>query len=795
MDKETLSHYGWIVVMLLCLSLMILIATPFGKYVRTATWNYIVSFFDASDEAVDNIENNKEHNDINLNGSFIVTDRQGNPTCYVFGVNGSYDGYSLEGSGTAPNVEDRYFRCVRYANIEERRTIKEMFHLAAELGYDDTAEGRQGIQSALLHFVTGDDYGDYASNISSIARNVYDDLLAKSGSLDHEEYDYVKLVAIEKDGHIDMVIMSLTGNFDATYDPSTPKGWQVPKNGQYVMVSDNGGYGKTVYNEFEYLPYGYECQIGDTYTDDGYIFTYQKGDYSILFTAKYSGTGSNKYSEITWIPVVKDKTLSSYPDIINEINYAPIKLLTNTFTDCKNLVKTPRLPDTVIDMTETFKNCSSLISVTNIPTSLINMQCTFQNCTSLENFDGKTIPNTVMSMDRTFRGCTSLTSFNKLPDGLMFANEVFNGCTSLKTAPMLSEKLVYAPKMFKDCLALTDVSNVIIPNRVKNIEGMFEGCTSLTTAPDMSNATKLEEIGYLFYLCENLKTYHGSTDADGDFSNYYLPTSILDMQYTFFCCDLMVIAPDIPNSVTSMKGTFSGCKSLTTAPLLHEGITNLGSTFLGCTSLKTYHSSTDADGDFRNYILPSTLKETTDNEYRPLLSATFMECTSMKYAPAIPSGVMYLDRTFFGSGLIDEGIPVISNTVVKMYETFGKCLSLRDLSNYTIPNSVTDMTQTFIDCVNLEKAPSLPSSVVKLNGTFRSCEKLTDISKVVIPNTAKDVSSMFFLCRNLSGSVIVNADIETLKLYNGFIKNTQITSIEGTCSDELKTILMETKNS
>ena len=39
MDKETLSNYGWVVICVLVLVVMIALATPFGKYVATAVKN------------------------------------------------------------------------------------------------------------------------------------------------------------------------------------------------------------------------------------------------------------------------------------------------------------------------------------------------------------------------------------------------------------------------------------------------------------------------------------------------------------------------------------------------------------------------------------------------------------------------------------------------------------------------------------------------------------------------------------------------------------------------------------
>ena len=36
MDKETLSNYGWIVVLILILAVMIALATPFGNFIAGA---------------------------------------------------------------------------------------------------------------------------------------------------------------------------------------------------------------------------------------------------------------------------------------------------------------------------------------------------------------------------------------------------------------------------------------------------------------------------------------------------------------------------------------------------------------------------------------------------------------------------------------------------------------------------------------------------------------------------------------------------------------------------------------
>ena len=62
MDKNTLSNYGWIVIAVLVLSVMIALATPFGTYVGDAVVSVANGFVGASDVAIDedNIATNED---------------------------------------------------------------------------------------------------------------------------------------------------------------------------------------------------------------------------------------------------------------------------------------------------------------------------------------------------------------------------------------------------------------------------------------------------------------------------------------------------------------------------------------------------------------------------------------------------------------------------------------------------------------------------------------------------------------------------------------------------------------
>jgi hypothetical protein len=65
MDKETLSHYGWIVILTLILSVLLALGTPFGKFVAQGTGSILKGYTNTnnkvlSNEHIDNLEQELE---------------------------------------------------------------------------------------------------------------------------------------------------------------------------------------------------------------------------------------------------------------------------------------------------------------------------------------------------------------------------------------------------------------------------------------------------------------------------------------------------------------------------------------------------------------------------------------------------------------------------------------------------------------------------------------------------------------------------------------------------------------
>ena len=121
------------------------------------------------------------------------------------------------------------------------------------------------------------------------------------------------------------------------------------------------------------------------------------------------------------------------------------------------------------------------------------------------------------------------------------------------------------------------------------------------------------------------------------------------------------------------------------------------------------------------------------------LSTTFAN-TSLVNAPTLPDEVTNMTQTFYNCASL-ETAPVIPSQVVNMNNTFANCKVLND--SIVIPDAVVDLTRTFSGCSALETAPTLSatSNAEKMYYTFNSCTSLT--GDVVIPDSVTNLSNTF----------------------------------------------------
>lgn len=90
MDKETLSHYGWLIIVLLCMTIIIMLATPFGNYVGVVTQNWSEGL-QGKGENIDKESLKEEMNDQFLGdsgGNKVNISGKNNNIIYIADVNG-----------------------------------------------------------------------------------------------------------------------------------------------------------------------------------------------------------------------------------------------------------------------------------------------------------------------------------------------------------------------------------------------------------------------------------------------------------------------------------------------------------------------------------------------------------------------------------------------------------------------------------------------------------------------------------------------------------------------------------
>ena len=301
--------------------------------------------------------------------------------------------------------------------------------------------------------------------------------------------------------------------------------------------------------------------------------------------------------------------------------------------------------------------------------------------------------------------------------------------------------------------------------------GAFYQRTSLTSVTIPNSVTSIGE--YAFYECTSL-------------TSVTIPNSVTSIEYAAFSgCALTSIT--IPNSITSIADTtFAGCYSLTNLTI-PTSVTNIGfDAFSACPSLTSVAipSSVTSIGGYA-FSGCGSLSAITVDALNPAYSSvdgvlfdksqtTLIQCPGGKTGSyTIPNSVTNLSDAFrFCDYLTRITIP---DTVVKIESyTFQDCVSL---TNVTIPGSVTRIGgAAFTGCISLIGL-TIPNSVTSIgDNAFAYCHSLASIT--IPPSVTNLGSGVFGECASLE-AITVDAS------------NPAYSSVEGILFDKSKTTLIE----
>lgn len=193
-------------------------------------------------------------------------------------------------------------------------------------------------------------------------------------------------------------------------------------------------------------------------------------------------------------------TVPQYIKNSSETEFKKVTNLYETFAEISEMLESPKLPNTILEMEWTFWNCQNLKKMPTIPYGVENLHGTFDNCINLENIIE--LPNSITNMETTFAHCKKIVNVPMLPNSVINMNRTFYDCANLSNISNIPNNVTNMFKTFGRCTSL-EYFSCIIPNSVETMKYCFYGCSSLKAFQSAipESVTKLDR---MFYECFNL---------------------------------------------------------------------------------------------------------------------------------------------------------------------------------------------------------------------------------------------------------------------------------------------------
>ena len=397
------------------------------------------------------------------------------------------------------------------------------------------------------------------------------------------------------------------------------------------------------------------------------------------------------------------------------------------------------------------------------------------------------IPNSVTSIGGSaFSGCTGLTSITIPESVTSLYGSTFDGCTNLKKIEVSQNNENYSSYngvlLDKDGYNLIRCpegksGNFVVPDSVGCIESYaFYNCTNLTNIQISENVNEIE--GYAFENCKSLQ-------------KFVLPDNVYNIGYYGGWYELHPI--------------FSGCTNLKEIEVGsgNDNYSSIDGVLYDKEVEKLIYCPAKKSG---KYTVPKSIKSVTDyafDDCNSLESIVLPESMpefsyslyDLECCPSLKSIKVTGNNAYYSA---EDGV-LFNKDKTKIY-VFPRSKE----GNYTIPNSVTEISSNqFSQCTGLTGI-TIPNSVTQIvdnpfNGNLKSIKvsegnkyfcsydgvlfnkDKTEIlfcvgnkKEFVIPNGVKSISGAFSDCSNLTSVTIPNS---VTSIYNGFNNCPNLTSI------------------
>lgn len=190
-----------------------------------------------------------------------------------------------------------------------------------------------------------------------------------------------------------------------------------------------------------------------------------KNAYAILYTdgELYIG-GTGDTTGIPW---------QDFKAEIKEVRFsntvAPTSMADWFRSECTNLTKVGKIPDSVLDMSYTFSYCEGLITAPELPANVQNLTYTFNRCVNLKTGPSK-IPDSATTGYYTFYHCERMTNTPLITVNSSLTNmdHMFDYCKKMVEPPLLPRKATSVKYVVNYCNKLSGELDCWMENKTSS---------------------------------------------------------------------------------------------------------------------------------------------------------------------------------------------------------------------------------------------------------------------------------------------------------------------------------------
>ena len=409
MDKNSLSEWGWIVIIIIILSILIAFATPFGKFIVTSIQNTVDHFYQTTQDAFDAVIPLKQPKNLNVKNEVLSFDPVAGATGYTIKV-GNRESFSVD--STTVGISDELI------GVEGEVVI---FVNA----FDDKKASPKAEYIYLVPglYASGSNHTDLITPWSELV----------AGGIVHVSQGTV-YTNLDKDEYINHSSDALNGDL------------VIPSGGEITSIADDAfsccdkltsvviqnGVTHIGYEAFAYIDMQ-SIRIADSVIyieEDAFYYTEIENVY-------YDGT-LEQWCQIHFVNV--DSSPCFYSSlylngalITNVVLPENISSFSYAFAGCASL-ESIVIPNTITAISDyAFASCANLESVT-LPATLTYIgKYAFDYCSSLTNIS---IPDNVTNIDSGAFSSAAFTTIT-IPDGVTrIENSTFANCRDLTTVTL-----------------------------------------------------------------------------------------------------------------------------------------------------------------------------------------------------------------------------------------------------------------------------------------------------------------------------------------------------------------------